>query len=259
MTTQTLAPVLSAQDANTPARPISPLTRLRIELRKLVDTRSSSGVLVATAALTVLMLVVAVATSEGKPLLTDLVSGAGIIPLATLFPVLGVLSTCGEWRHGTAMTTYALDPRRTQVLLAKVVAVLVAAVGLTLLLIAAGTLVAVVAGSPLPAGPAYARLVRDTVVALLALTLMGVGLGSAVLNTPLAIVVLLVVPQLVPQLLSLTEASAKLVPWVDVNALVYGILGGAWPTRLWPAVTTLALWIVVPLVVGAWRNAHKEA
>ena len=51
---------------------------------------------------------------------------------------LGVLSTAGEWSHGTVQTTFLLEPRRGRVMAAKAVAV--ALMGAVVAAVAAGAL-----------------------------------------------------------------------------------------------------------------------
>jgi ABC-2 type transport system permease protein len=50
------------------------------------------------------------------------------IPVGVLLPVLGVLLVTSEWSQRTAMTTFALVPRRFRVLTAKPLAAAVLAV-----------------------------------------------------------------------------------------------------------------------------------
>ena len=46
---------------------------------------------------------------------------------------------------------------------------------------------------------------------------------------------------------------------MDLNGLMQLLLGAMWPDDLLKAASVLTLWIALPLVVGLWRNAHKEA
>ena len=69
--------------------------------------------------------------------------------MAVLLPVLGILSITSEWSQRTALTTYALVPRRERVVAAKLIAVVLAALAsvlASLAVAAVGTLVASATG-----------------------------------------------------------------------------------------------------------------
>jgi ABC-2 type transport system permease protein len=87
------------------------------------------------------------------PELRTLVSTTGI-GFGTLLPVLGILSVTGEWRHRTALTTFALEPRRLRVLAAKCLPPLVMAV--------AASLFAILVAVPVTAVVAHVRGVPAT-------------------------------------------------------------------------------------------------
>lgn len=241
-----------------PTRPISPLTRLAIELRKLVDTRAMMVLLGVTLALSVVMVGFARAISGEATVFADL-TGAGMLPLVTLLPVLGVLAACAEWRHRTAMTAYVLDPRRSAVLAAKLVAVLIAGVALVLPSVPVAATVALATGMELPGPGALAGQLVHTVAGLAVLVLVGFAVGAALLSIPGALVLVLIGPSMLPQLLSLSEASARITPYVDINGVVYQTIGGAWPQDMGAALSAVTLWIVAPLAIGFWRNARLEA
>ena len=59
---------------------------------------------------------------------------------------LGVLSTAGEWSHGTVQTTFLLEPRRGRVMAAKAAAV--ALMGAGVAAVAAGISALLVAMEP---------------------------------------------------------------------------------------------------------------
>ena len=99
---------------------------------------------------------------------------------------LGVLSTAGEWSHGSIQTTFLLEPRRGRVMAAKAAAValmgaVIAAGGGRALVAAAGRDGAV--GSWDGAGRAFLMVA----VAGAAFALIGAGVGAAVGNTPAAL------------------------------------------------------------------------
>ena len=68
-----------------------------------------------------------------------------------------------------------------------------------------------------------------------------------------------VAPQALPQLLSLSQTTAALVPWMDINHVLMGVLGGAPAGEPAQVISTLTLWIVIPLAIGFWRHARRSA
>src|SRR5690606_9212891 len=155
MSTQTLSsPPPEAQSAARPGFRLPPIDQpvhaipfgrlVRVELRKQVDTLAgrwfliSIGLVVA-AAVTIMLFV----DGGDHSYLTYLTATS--TPLGILVPVLGILSSTQEWTQRTAMTTYALEPRRGRVIWAKVLSALllgVAAVVLALALAAVARLLA---------------------------------------------------------------------------------------------------------------------
>jgi ABC-2 type transport system permease protein len=104
--------------------------------------------------------------------------------------LLGVLAVTGEFRHGTVTATFLRSPRRTHVVIAKaastaLVATIVGVVDL-----------AVTLAVGLPSGAVQASMLNPDVLLretglLLAYPLyavLGVGVGAAILNQPLAVV-----------------------------------------------------------------------
>lgn len=236
------------------------MTRLlAVETRKLLDTRSAKIMTLVLIALTVAAIVARGVVSG--PRLHTLVGTAGI-GFGTLLPVLGILSVTGEWSHRTALTTFALEPRRLRVLVAKCLPPLIAAV--------AASVFAVLVAVPVTAVVAAVRDVPATwevaPVALLgwaAANVLVVGMGLAVgmllLNAPAAIVICLSTP-LLGNLVSGLGATGELVAeWVDLNhattPLMAGDLTGGDAARL--AVSVL-LWIVVPMTIGVVRVIRKD-
>ena len=76
-----------------------------------------------------------------------------LLPVSVLLPVLGILSITSEWSQRTALTTYALVPRRERVVTAKLVAVMVAALASVLASLASPPLGTLVARPPAAGAP----------------------------------------------------------------------------------------------------------
>jgi hypothetical protein len=119
-----LTPPVAVDSTGVHARP--GLGRLvAVELRKMVDTRAGFWMQVATVALTVLVVIVALAVGEAADHTFAAVFDVALFPAAVLLPVAGVLLVTSEWSQRTGMVTFALVPVRSRVLGAKVIAGLV--------------------------------------------------------------------------------------------------------------------------------------
>ena len=113
--------------SGTPSVPFGRL--VRVELRKLADTRAGRWLLISIAAITLLVLIIQMAVVLGQDLdveFLDFLQGMNI-PMAILLPVLGVLSVTSEWSQRTAMVTFTLEPSRLRVIAAKFMSILIIA------------------------------------------------------------------------------------------------------------------------------------
>jgi len=175
------------------------ISLVRAEVLKLRTTRVFFGLCGATVALTVLGVVAGILTAgnSGSP---PLGSSSGVRNIfgsggpAGLFALLlGILAVTGELRHGTITQTFLVTPRRTRMVVAKLVAILVAGLALGLL----ATVVTLVVAWPwLAAKDVSVSLFSSDVglvmVAVIVATslfgIIGVGVGAMVRNQVAAVV-----------------------------------------------------------------------
>jgi ABC-2 type transport system permease protein len=230
-----------------------------IELRKIIDTRAGFWMQVATVALTTLVVVVRSATGEAADHTFAALLDVGLKPAAVLLPIAGILLVTSEWSQRTGMITFTLVPARSRVLAAKLVASLVLAFALlavSVAIVAAGVLVAAPgvdgAWSHAPA------LIGQSAVYLGGGMLTGVAFGMVVLASAPAIVALFALPIAWTGVASLS-VFAHAAPWLDtrlaLGPLPQEVLN---PDQWAQAGTALALWMVLPLLVGTWRITRRE-
>ena len=241
-----------------PGRELSgavPMSRLlRVELRKLVDTRSGRWLLIAIGVLTAAVVTVFLFAAPPQELTyTNFVTATGT-PQGVLLPILGILTVTSEWGQRTGLVTFTLEPKRGRVVLAKLLAVLVA-----FALAALGN----VLGQSLQDGDgSWAFGVegfRDILVLQLLGVLQGLALGMLIMNTAGAIVTYFALPAAVGILAGTVERFREAAEWVDINTAsvplsAHDVDAGDW-ARLAVAAT---IWIVVPLVLGWFRLLHRE-
>lgn len=167
-------------------------------------------------------------TGEPAPPLDPVTAARTIYTLAPtlgyVFPVVvGALAVTSEYRYMTITPTFLAEPRRTTVLVAKLLSSL--PVGLvfgvvgTLSTVAAGAGVLALRGEPTALGDGEVlRTIGLSVLVLAVWTLVGVGFGSALTHQVAAIVTLLAFTQLVEPTLRLVmgvvEPLAGLAKWL---------------------------------------------
>lgn len=234
---------------------------VRAELVKLRSTRSQPWLLLATLAMVVLTIAFTTpsAGAQNNPLSLDQPSLlAEIVGVSFGFPqvtmvILGVLSFTQEVRYGTVTSTFLVEPRRTRVLAAKGVGVVLASV-----VIATATLVVSLVVS---AGMIHARHGNVTprsefwqmVAAAFAVMAMsgviGVAIGVVVRNQIVGVIAVLVWMNAVDHVL--LDALPAVGRWTPGGA-TYGLL------QLGPAITTKQALLDVP-VAGFLLAAYTAA
>src|SRR5436305_945338 len=180
-------------------------------------------------------------------------------PPAVLLPVLGILLVTSEWSQRTGLITFALVPVRSRVLGAKLIASLVLAVAMlaiSVAVVAAGVFVSSpgVEGTWSDAAP----LIGQSAVYLTTGMLIGVAFGAILLAPTPAIVLRFALPTACMAVVSLPVFSG-VGPWVDNARAVGQMTAKVMSATQWAhAGTSLAIWMMLPLLIGAWRITRRE-
>jgi ABC-type transport system involved in multi-copper enzyme maturation permease subunit len=243
-------------DTNRPGIPFSRL--LKVELRKMFDTRAGRWLLISIAVLSVVAAALVIAFAPDDIITYSTFSSAFGVPLGVLLPVVAILAVTGEWSQRGGLTTFTLVPHRASVIWAKALAAVVVGVAALLLAFAVGAL-----GNVLGAAINGVDMVWDVTVAqfltiLLANVLgllLGFTLGALFRNTPAAIVgyfvYSLVLPGLLQLLAALQDWFADIQPWVDFNSAQAPLFDGNIDGEQWAQLATSGLlWFVLPLAAG---------
>ena len=258
MSATTLTAPIRVQTAGVHARP--GLARLvAVELRKIVDTRAGFWMQVATVAITALVVIVRSVVGEAADHTFAAILDVGVKPAAVLLPIAGILLVTSEWSQRTGMITFALVPMRSRVIAAKLIASLVLALGM--LVIAVG----VVAAGVLVASPGVdgtwsdvVPLIGQSAVYLGGGMLTGVAFGMVLLASAPAIVALFALPIAWTAVASLS-LFADAAPWLDTRLALGPMPQEIMSTTQWAhAGTALALWMLLPLLIGIWRVTRRE-
>jgi len=236
-----------------------PLSRLtRVELRKMVDTRSGFWLQLSVLALTVLVVVITLIAGHEEDWTFRNILGNALVPAGILLPVVGILLVTSEWSQRTALVSFALVPERARLIAAKVLAGVV--LGLLALVFAA----VVAALGTAVASPAIDHvwtfpigLVGQYALYVVSAMVIGVAFGTALQASAPAIVLYFGLPAAIGAL-SAIHAIEGTVEWFGSSSLewlVQNLLSG----HEWAQVAvTLALWMALPLAIGTWRVTRRD-
>lgn len=254
MSTTTLAaPPRAAAAVARDARPgLGRLTR--VELRKMLDTRAGFWLQVAVVAITLVAVVVLLIVGDAKDRTFEVVMSLALVPAGTLLPIVGILLVTSEWSQRTGMITFALVPVRSRVLAAKLLASLVVA-GFALAACLAITAVAVLVADPGVDGAwrVEPAMFGQYAVYLVTAMVTGVAFGALLLASAPAIVLYFALPLAWAALVSLSF-FADVAPWLDTARALAPLTEEVMSATQWArAGTALALWMILPLLVGAYR------
>lgn len=245
-----------------PSRTV-PFARLTaVEIRKLTDTRTAVVLLtlLVLGAVGAMLLRTFVFTQDVQHLQAVATSTGPVLSL--FLPILGIISVTSEWSRRTALTTFALEPRRWRVLVAKAAAGTAVAIVTSALMIAVAypTTAAVAAARDTAASFALdpAVLAGWTATNVL-FTLCGIALGSMLLNGAASIVVYLVA-SIAWGFVSLTgDLGSTLASWLDLNATAVPLADGEMTSAaVGPLLSSIGLWVAVPFLLGLLRVSRIE-
>jgi ABC-2 type transport system permease protein len=236
-----------------------PFTRsLRVEWRKSIDTRAARWLLASVVAVSVIAAVVPIATPHSSA--QDLSNYLAIMAIGVtlLLPVVSILTLTSEWSQRTVLSTFTQDPRRDRVLAAKLtVGLALAAIGglAGLVIASAGLQVSDALGRTVSWNIDPSGLVGYALFVVLS-SLMGMAFGALLHNTAAAIAAYFALPTLV------TLVAVPLAPirdWVDTATTSGWILHGEWSGHTAQIVTSIGIWVLLPLLVGLSRAMRRDA
>ena len=268
MTATIISPdTIEAAPARRIVRPI-PTTRLvKVELRKMFNTRSGFWMLISIGLLSPI--------SAGSLLVLGLNSDvtyqnfvrASGFPMSVILPMIAILAVTGEWSQRSGLTTFTLVPSRERVIGAKAIATLLVGLGAVSVAFAVGAL-GNVAGSALRGVDTAWDISLSMALQMLLYNLVGMAFGFALgvvlRNSAAAIVGYFVASLVVPGILALLAQARSwfedLQPWIDWNKTQVALLEGATNTgKEWAMLgSTTMIWIVIPLVVGLLSLRRSE-
>ena len=261
---------MSSQVAEDPVarRPASDIAKIpffrlvRVELRKMYDTRAGMWLLIAIGVITFAAVTLYLFFAAASLLTFNGFVGVTLTPQGFLLPVLGILVVTSEWSQRTGLVSFTLEPSRGRILAAKIAAVVVLGVVAVVLLLGVAALGNVL-GASLQGGDGSwtfgAEGYRDTAILQLMGILGGLAFGMILLNSAAAIVASFVLPLAFGVLFGLVTALEDAAPWIDLGTAQRPLFDHTMEGDEWLQLLVTSLWwIVIPLAVGAYRVLRSE-
>jgi ABC-2 type transport system permease protein len=241
---------------------------VRLELRKMVDTRAGLWLIIATAAVTALVLVIQLWVGVAQDLaltLRSFMTGMNT-PMGVFLPVLGIMAVTSEWGQRTALTTFTLAPSRSRVLGSKFAAMMLVAVAAIVigfgLAALANVLFGVLSDSDTVWNLGAADVAKYFLLHVIGMA-TGFAFGTLLLNTAGAIVIYFVYSFVLPTLTAIGAALVKwfrdIQPWVDFSFAQQPLVAESMTGEQWQQLAVSSLpWFFLPLALGMWRVMRAE-
>jgi len=166
---------------------------------------------------------------------------------------------CSEWSQRTMLTTLTLVPHRGRILLAKLAASIVVAGAAFAVCLACSVIFGELLPAPGGAGSLSIVVLAQGLVFLTATMAIGVAFGAAIMLSAPAIVIYLALPTAWDALSSTIHPLKTLSHWLAIGPTLGPLATHSFSATDWAhASTTLALWLAIPLVIGARRFACRD-
>lgn len=236
-----------------------PLGRVvRVELRKMFNTRSGFWLMASLVILGVIATVGTVVFAPDEELTHNTFAAAIGFPMTIVLPIIAILSITGEWSQRTGLTTFTLVPHRSRVILAKTISSVIVGVAAMLVALVVGVVGNVagtaIAGTDLVWDLSAAQFGTIVVGSLLCL-LTGTMLGMLIRSSPGALVTYFVMTLVLPTVFGILASSrpdfVDVQPWVDAELARSFLFEGPPTGEQWAQVAvTATLWLVLPAILG---------
>jgi hypothetical protein len=234
-----------------------------IELRKTIDTRAGFWLLASSALAAIAVAVVTLAAGSQHPVTFGLLLERTVGTTSIALPILGILAITSEWSQRTAVTTFALVPRREHVIAAKLLAgaaVALASVAFCVLTsLAANALVPVLTDADARWDVAAGGLAAAFPFGVMWM-LAGAAIGLLVMSSAPAIVLSFLIPTSIVGLAAALPGADHVLRWIDLGT-TSGELNAAHPAisaHEWAHLAAgVVLWVLVPLGLGFLRLRRR--
>jgi len=265
MSTTTAAPIPIEVNASDQV----PLSRLAaVEFRKSLNTRAGRWFAASIVALVLVVLTIyALAAPDAEKDYEGFLGIAGFI-LGYFLPILIIMLVTSESSQRNGLVTFALEPRRPRIVVAKLAAGLLLA-ACVMVLAALMAVIATVFGSLTGGTPEWGvdgnLVFNGFILANVIAVLVGFAIATLLMNTPGAIVAYFVytfiLPTAVGILSELSDGFDKVAPWIDFNTAQLPLFEGDYVPagQEWAQLAvTGTIWLIIPLFLGIQRLLRIE-
>ena len=238
-----------------------PLSRLiRVELRKMADTRAGMWLLIGICVLTAAVMTIFLVNADEADRTFMKFMGAAATPQSALLPVLGILLITSEWTQRTALVTFTLEPVRSRVLAAKLFAALLFGLAAVIVALIIATGATAVGGHEVAWNDVGALEIGKFGLLQASSILQGLAFGMVILNSSGAIATFFILPTAMLIATSAWSVLADAGPWIVMGTATQPLTEvGALSSTDWAHLGVAScIWIVVPLAAGLFRVLHKE-
>jgi ABC-2 type transport system permease protein len=260
MTATTISPgTTAAIPVRQTVRTIPTARLIKVELRKMFNTRSGFWMLISIGVLSVVATGAVIIFAPEDAVTYESFATAIGFPMSVILPMIAILAVTGEWSQRSGLTTFTLVPSRGRVIEAKAIATFLVGIGSMAVAFAVGAL-GNLAGSALAGVDTVWDISLSTAPQIVLGNLVGMAigftLGVVLRNSAAAIVgyfvVSLVLPGILVLLAQVRDWFSDVQPWIDWNYTQVALFeGGTDTAREWAMLgSTTAIWIVLPLAIG---------
>jgi ABC-2 type transport system permease protein len=260
MTATTISPdTTAAIPVREPVATIPAARLIKVELRKMFNTRSGLWMLISIGVLSVVATGAVIIFAPEDTITYESFATAIGFPMSVILPMIAILAVTGEWSQRSGLTTFTLVPSRGRVIGAKAIATFLVGIGSMAVAFAVGAL-GNLAGSGLTGLDTVWNVPLSTAPQIVLGNLVGMAigftLGVVLRNSAAAIVgyfvVSLVLPGILVLLAQVRDWFSDLQPWIDWNYTQVALFeGGTDTAREWAMLgSTTAIWIILPLLIG---------
>lgn len=239
---------------------------VRIELRKMFDTRSGFWLMMSIGLMSALATLAVLIFAPDEAINYESFSTAIGMPMSVLLPVIAILSITSEWTQRSGLTTFTLVPVRGRIISAKLAATVIIGVVSMLLAMAVGAIGnlagATIRGLDLTWGMdagTFGKILLANVLGML----MGFVLGALIRHSAGALVAFFawsfVLPTITGILTSTQAWWRDISRWVDFQNNIYRLYDGSMAAADWGYLGVTALvWLVIPLAIGTRLAIRSE-
>lgn len=237
-----------------------PVARLiKVELRKMVDTRAGMWLMISVALVTAIAITIFGFAGNADEKTFGNFLAFSVVPQNFILPVLGILLVTQEWGQRTGMVTFTLEPHRGRVLTAKICAALLIGISAIIVALAVATLATVIFGSSDFSDMAGIDFLKFGILQI-SKVVLGLVFGLLFLNSAAAIVVYFVLPIAYSILFNTVSALKDAAPWTDLGTAQGPLTEiGHLTGREWSQLAVAStIWLIIPFLAGLWRVLRAE-